>query len=323
MFTRSLGGVMTALAGTAISARATKKKAMLARTKTIAMLALMLVTGTTALADVVASYVFINNTDIDANDFHVTFNKNIKPLDQNPPNNSNTIQNKDGVKKGTFKETKNPKDAANEPILKQVDYTKPRDVRGTRTVAVSHSTQDQVGITLTFGGSKKGKVDLENSYFTFDGERIAGALKVVDATTSTFRQDSAGAVALNFTVEPGSPTVFLSNIRVWTALTEEQMNDFTALSAGAATHLNWTQGVTPGAPAIFPLGRLDGTLNGVVKYDLTYYDSSISADRTVTEVVYGAQVPAPGPVALLALAVGLFSVRRRARAADASAPRGS
>ncbi len=256
-----------------------------------------------ALADL-KSYTFVNRTGVDANDFHIRFDRNANPptVAPAPTNHSNSIQDPNGGNRGTF-----PRPAAsgsNPPgglTTNQLDYTMP---------SATVRNNDSLTIVVPFPRFPRPGFGTPQAYwFTLNGQQIAGQVDRV-AMLEDFRQDPvSGVVSLNLDAEAGAPAVQLSNIRVWTDLTEAQMDDYLNLSPGAATSLG-SASVAPGMPASFSLGNVSTLLYGVVKYDVSYYDPGILQQRTIQDVTYGAQVPAPGTVALalLGLAIG---VRRR------------
>lgn len=142
------------------------------------------------------------------------------------------------------------------------------------------------------------------------GQNInAGTTTVLTAAAEFRRDDSTGLCGLDLLPQPGI-TQFISNVRVWTGLTEDGLLNFDPDAAAPAFTLAGPVTISAGtSPLSFGLGFGDALSYAVVTYSLSYQEDGGSLEWG-GEMTYGSLVPSPAGALFLALSA-LFIRRRR------------
>lgn len=143
------------------------------------------------------------------------------------------------------------------------------------------------------------------------GQNInTGTTTVLTAAAEFRRDDATGLCSLDLLPDLGR-TLVMSNVQVWTGLTEQGLLSFDPGSAPAnfsfAGPLTVAGGTTP---LTLSLGVSDPGTYAMVTYALSYQDDGGSIEWG-GDMMYGSQVPAPGAAVLLGLSA--LALRRRRR----------
>ena len=88
-----------------------------------------------------------------------------------------------------------------------------------------------------------------------------------------------------------------------------QLDNYASLSLGPGMSLG-SAIISPGSPVSFSLGSLDPSSCSLVTYDLSFFDVEYGSMRSAPGMVYGAEVPTPGTLALATLGIAAISRRR-------------
>jgi hypothetical protein len=268
--------------------------------------------GPTTLKD----FVLTNTSGTTANDLTVNYTQPISTI------RSNEILNANGT--GT---SNNFSKAANSPTPSTVTYTAPT---GGQTVPTFSSVRVSVEtVAAQLPGFKGLQVNPNPNltFFTNNGAKIDNSVKLVSADVGLGKDTNTGIVSVSTSNQTGD-FLFLSNIEIWTGLTQSQALTFDANDNYDPSGLPTTPTLTPANIDLTPADLVGPTIGlGVLpddSYVVMLYDLADGPDANAADAVQFGQMvlaespaaiaPEPGSLALLGTALIGIAVRPRKRA---------